>query len=93
MQTYDAVVIGAGMGGLAAGKDYSNMAVRLWYRELLKLIMGDEFAGGTLENQTELLREFSGKVYGRLGRILYRKDDPYVRKRTESLQKPETAGL
>lgn len=68
-----AMAVADGMGGLAAGKDYSNMAVRLWYRELLKLIMGDEFAGGTLENQTELLREFSGKVYGRLGRILYRK--------------------
>ena len=67
------LVVADGMGGLAAGKEYSSAAVKLWYRDLVRTLMSDEFPRNTLENQLEILKEHTARTYARIGRNLYKK--------------------
>jgi serine/threonine protein phosphatase PrpC len=67
------LVVADGMGGLAAGKDYSSAAVKLWYRDLVRTLLSDEFSMNSLENQLELLKEHTVRTYARIGRTLYKK--------------------
>ena len=67
------MVVADGMGGLAAGKDYSSAAVKLWYRDLVRTLLSDEFCMNSLENQLELLKEHTARTYARIGRTLYKK--------------------
>ena len=66
------MVVADGMGGLAAGKDYSSAAVKLWYRDLVRTLLSDEFSMNSLENQLELLKEHTVRTYARIGRTLYK---------------------
>lgn len=68
-----AMVVADGMGGLAGGKLYSETAVRLWYQNLVEVIMSDEFRDGPLWQQTELLQEFCEDVFDKINRSLYQK--------------------
>ena len=67
------LVVADGMGGLAAGKEYSSAAVRLWYRDLVRTLLSDEFSRNTLENQLEVLKDHTIRTYARIGRTLYKK--------------------
>ena len=60
-----------GMGGLSGGKYYSRAAVRLLNEKLLHLIMDDDFRGSSLDEQTELLLDFSGRVFQEINLELY----------------------
>lgn len=60
-----------GMGGLSAGKYYSEEAVRLLNEKLLRLIMDDRFRGASIDEQTKLLEDFSRKVFQEINQELY----------------------
>ena len=68
-----AMVVADGMGGLSGGKYYSDSAVKLWYQELLTLLMSDKFRANSLDRQIETLIEFSEEIYGTLNQRLYKK--------------------
>lgn len=68
-----AMVVADGMGGLSAGKRYSEGAINLWYEELVKTVMGDGFRDGSLPQQIDTLMEFSRQIYGKINRELYKK--------------------
>lgn len=67
------LVVADGMGGLAAGKEYSSAAIRLWYRDLVRTLLSDEFSLNSLENQLEVLKDHTIRTYARIGRTLYKK--------------------
>lgn len=71
--TVSAMVVADGMGGLSAGKTYSEAAVELWYRGLLQTIMGEGFRDCSLQQQIETLTEFSETIFGRINHRLYKK--------------------
>lgn len=68
-----AMVVADGMGGLSAGKRYSEYAINMWYGELVKTVMGDGFRDGSLEQQIDALMEFSGQIFEKINRALYQK--------------------
>ena len=68
-----AMVVADGMGGLSAGKKYSERAVHLWYEELMKTVMGDGFRDGTLSQQIDTLLDFSRQIFQKINRELYQK--------------------
>ncbi|MDO4976196.1 MAG: protein phosphatase 2C domain-containing protein [Eubacteriales bacterium] len=68
----NAFCIADGMGGLDAGKDYSQKAVSLWFEELVHTIMGEQFINCSLKTQIDTLRNFSGDVMTKINEILYK---------------------
>lgn len=68
-----AMVVADGMGGLSAGKRYSELAINMWYGELVKTVMGDGFRDGSLEQQIDTLMDFSGQIFEKINRELYQK--------------------
>lgn len=69
----NAMVVADGMGGLAGGKFYSETALELWYRGLLKTMMGESFRGCSLHQQIDVLMEFSETIFEKINRFLYKK--------------------
>ncbi len=67
-----AMAVADGMGGLAAGKVYSDAALRLWYEGLLDTMMGEEFRDCTLKQQIQSLREFVETIFEKINRHLYK---------------------
>ena len=70
--TVSAFVVADGMGGLSEGHQYSRKALDLWYEELLKLMMGEDFRGCALKAQIEVLEEFCAEVFHGINRKLYK---------------------
>lgn len=66
-----AFAIADGMGGLTAGKQYSEKAVSLWFQSLVQILMGEQFKDCALKTQIETLKEFSGKIFHEINRVLY----------------------
>ena len=71
--TVSAMVVADGMGGLSAGKRYSEGAINLWYEELVKTVMGDGFRDGSLPQQIDALMDFSDRIFEKINRKLYQK--------------------
>ncbi len=67
-----AMAVADGMGGLCAGKSYSDAALRLWYEGLLETMMGEEFRDCSLKQQIHTLREFVETSFEKINRHLYK---------------------
>ena len=67
------MVVADGMGGLDAGEEYSSTAVKLWYRELMRTLLSEEFTDTSLENQLEVLKDNTVRAFSRIGKTLYKK--------------------
>ncbi len=67
------MAVADGMGGMAGGKYFSELAVRLWFQHLQQMIMSDDFRGQTLMQQQQRLERFNKEVYGSLAFTLYKK--------------------
>lgn len=68
-----AMVVADGMGGLSAGKTYSEAAVELWYRGLLQTMLREGFRDCSLHQQIEVLSEYSENIFEKINRRLYKK--------------------
>ena len=65
------MAVADGMGGLTGGSYYSRTAVSLFTESLLKVIMGEEFMGSPLSDQTDLLVDFCRRVFQEINQELY----------------------
>ncbi|MCD8018171.1 MAG: serine/threonine-protein phosphatase [Clostridiales bacterium] len=68
-----AMVVADGMGGLSAGKFYSEVAMEMWYRGLLDTMMGSGFRDCSLHQQIDSLEDFSENIFEKVNRQLYKK--------------------
>lgn len=68
----NAFCIADGMGGLDAGKDYSQKAISLWFEELVRTIMGENFTDCSLKTQIDTLRSFSFEAMKKINTALYK---------------------
>lgn len=67
------MAVADGMGGLSGGRFYSRAAIRILNEKLLGLIMGEEFLGSPLPEQTELLEDFCSGIFQKINQELYTK--------------------
>lgn len=67
---YDSTVRGMavadGMGGMAGGAFFSELAVKLWFEKLYRQVSDSDFCGRPLKTQIEILKQFSEQVYEEL---------------------------
>lgn len=70
--TVRAMAVADGMGGMAGGAFFSELAVRLWFEKLYRRVTDPDFCGKALDTQIELLKDFSGQVYEELEPEIYK---------------------
>lgn len=66
-----AYAVADGMGGLTAGDDYSRKAVSMWFEQLVRFIMSEEFRGCSLKSQIDSLKDFSSNSFHTINQSLY----------------------
>ena len=71
--TVSAFAVADGMGGLSAGNLYAETAVSIWYQELVKILMSEDFKNCSLETQIDSLKTFCQDVFDRINQRLYKK--------------------